>query len=270
VDHLLPDAEDDRVHPEVETVEELLAQEGLHQVQAPDEGQVLVPVTDLAHRAGQIGAELRRPGPREAGPAAGGHVLRDAVEERGDLVVLAALLVGPVGGEDVIRPPAEQEGVRALVRGTDLRPGDLVQQGRLPAAEREPCRVLVGAAGRLPDEVGGCEHLDVDEAHVLLPVSWLSRSGGRPVGAGRLIAATAASLVLADRLARCIGHHPVPRSASLPRVTTAIYGCDTKTGLLRARARAPASSSAAGATQGHVAPGPISSQFTWWPPGPEA
>src|SRR3954464_12798340 len=124
------------------------------------------------------GPELCGPGPREVGPAAGGHVLRDAVEERGDLVVLAALLVRPVGGEDVIRPPAEQEGVRALVRGTDLRPGDLVQQGCLPAAEREPLRVLVGAAGRLPDEVEGCEQLDVDEAHVVLPVRWLSRSGG--------------------------------------------------------------------------------------------
>ena len=163
------------MHPEVETVEELLAQEGLHQVQAPDDLHVLVPVTDLAHRAGQIRAELRGPGPREVGPAAGGHVLRDAVEERGDLVVLAALLVRPVGGEDVIRPPAEQEGVRALVRGTDLRPGDLVQQGRLPAAEREPHRVLVGAAGRLPDEVEGCEQLDVDEAHALLLLPGRSR-----------------------------------------------------------------------------------------------
>lgn len=137
----------------VKTVEELLAQKGLHQIQAPDDLHVLVPVTDLAHRVGQIGAELRGPGPREVGPAVGGHVLRDAVEERGDLVVLAALLVRPVGSEDVVRPPAKQEGVRALVRGTDLRPGNLVEQGRLPAAEREPHWVLVGAAGRLPDEV---------------------------------------------------------------------------------------------------------------------
>ena len=105
------------------------------QVQAPDDLHVLVPVTDLAHRAGQIRAELRGPGPREVGPAAGGHVLRDAVEQRGDLVALAALLVRPVGVEGVIRPPAEQEGVRALVRRTDLRPGDLVPQGA-PASRR--------------------------------------------------------------------------------------------------------------------------------------
>src|SRR4029450_2544073 len=92
----------------------------------------------------------------------------------------------------------------------DLRPGDLVQQGRLPAAEREPHRVLVGAAGRLSDEVEGCEQLDVDEAHALLPMSWLSRSEGRPVGAGRLIAATAPSSVLADprRAGRAAGPEP--------------------------------------------------------------
>ena len=77
----------------------------------------------------------------------------------------------PVGGEDVIRPPAEQEGVRALVGGADLRPGDLVDQGRLPAAEREPHRVLLGAAGRLPDEVEGGEQFDVDEAHAVLLMS---------------------------------------------------------------------------------------------------
>src|SRR5262249_21745394 len=178
VEHLLPDAEHDRVHPQVETVEELLAQEGLHQVQAPDDLHVLVSVTDLAHRAGQIRAELRGPGPREVGPAAGGHILWDAVEQGGDLVVLATPLVRPVGGEDVIRPSAEQEGVRALVRGTDLRPGDLVQQGRLPAAEREPHRVFVRAAGRLPDEVEGCEQLDVDETHDRVSLSW-----GRPLWA---------------------------------------------------------------------------------------
>jgi hypothetical protein len=125
---------------------------------------VLVPITDLAQRAGQIRAELRGPGPRQIGPAAGSHVLRHAVEQRGYPVALA-LLVRPVGGEDVVGPPTEQQGVRALVRGTDLCPGDLIHQGRLPAAEGEPRRVLVGAPGRLPDEVEGCEELDVDEAH---------------------------------------------------------------------------------------------------------
>ena len=58
----------------------LLAQQGLHQVQAADDLDVLVPVADLAHGAGQVGAELRGPGPREVGPAAGGHVLRDSIE----------------------------------------------------------------------------------------------------------------------------------------------------------------------------------------------
>ena len=158
------------MNPEIEAVEELLAQKGLHQVQAADDLHVLVPVTDLAHRVGQIRAELRGPGPRKVGPAAGGHVLRDALKSVRCLVftVLATLLVRPVAREDVISPPAEQKGIRALIRGTDLRPGDLVHQGRLPTAEREPRRILVGTAGRLPDEVQGCEQLDVNEAHALL------------------------------------------------------------------------------------------------------
>src|SRR3954464_7478869 len=80
VEHLLADAEHDRVHPEVEPVEELLAQEGLDEVQASDDLHVLVPVADLAYRGGQIRAELRGAGPREVGRAPGGHVLRDAVE----------------------------------------------------------------------------------------------------------------------------------------------------------------------------------------------
>jgi len=70
VEHLLPDAEHYRVHPKVETVEELLAREGLHQVQAADDGDVPVLVTNLAHRADQIRAELRGPSRREVGPAA--------------------------------------------------------------------------------------------------------------------------------------------------------------------------------------------------------
>ena len=52
-----------------------------------------------------------------------------------------------------VGPPAKQKGVGALVRGTDLRPGDLVQQLRLPAAEREPHRAFVGVAGCLCDQV---------------------------------------------------------------------------------------------------------------------
>ena len=126
-----------------------------------------------------------------SGGAAVGHVLWDTVEERRDLVVLATLLVRPVGGEDVVGPAPEQEGVGALVRGADLSPGDLVQQGCLPAAEREPNRILLRAAGRLPDEVEVCEQFDVDEDHAILRIRWLSRSEASPVIAGRLIVATA-------------------------------------------------------------------------------
>src|SRR6185436_8020685 len=103
--------------------------------------------------------------PREVGLAARGDILRDAVEERGDVNVLAALLMRPVAGKDVIRAPAEKQRVGALVRGRYLRAGDLVHQWRLPTAERESRRILVRAAGRLANEVEGCEQLDVNEAH---------------------------------------------------------------------------------------------------------
>ncbi len=154
------------MHPEVEAVEEPLPQQGLHQVQAADDLHVPVPLADLPHGGGQVRAELRGAVPRELRRAAGGHVLRDAVEQLGDLAVL---LVRPVRGEDVVRPPAEQQGVRALVRGDDLRPGDLVQQRRLPAPEREPRRVLVRPARCLRDEVEGREQLDLDDSHVCTP-----------------------------------------------------------------------------------------------------
>jgi hypothetical protein len=114
---------------------------------------VLVPGADLVHRAGQVRAELHGPGPRDIGLAAGGHVLRDAVEQLAEV----AALVRPEGGEGLIRPPPEQQGVRALEGGQGLCPDDLVKQRRLPAAEREPRRVLIGAVGRLPNEVKGRE-----------------------------------------------------------------------------------------------------------------
>lgn len=59
---------------------------------------------------------------------------------------------------------------------------DVVQQGRLPAAEREAHRVLVGAARRLPDEIEGREELDVDEAHGLLPTRCRHGQRGDPRG----------------------------------------------------------------------------------------
>ena len=153
------------MHPEVEAVVEFFAQEGLHQIQASDDLDVLVPVADLAHRGDQIGPKLRGPRPRQVGVAAGSHILRNRIEQGGDLAVLTAFLVGPVCGEHVIGSTTEKECVRALVRGTDLRSGHRVEQGCLPAAERESFRVLLGAAGRLPDEVERGEQFDLDEAH---------------------------------------------------------------------------------------------------------
>src|SRR4051794_14126911 len=108
-----------------------------------------------------------------------------------------------------VRPPSRRASVPSYAAMT-CAPETSSARGRLPAAEREPLRVLLGAAGRLPDEVGGARQLDVDEARAVLPVRWSSRSGGRPADAGGRSAATAPRFVVVDRLGAW-GHHPVRR-----------------------------------------------------------
>lgn len=70
--HFLPNTGARSDAPEVETVEEFLAQEGLNQAQAPEALDVLVPVPDLANLAGEIWTQLRGARPGEVWPAAGG------------------------------------------------------------------------------------------------------------------------------------------------------------------------------------------------------
>ena len=147
--------------PQVDPVKELLAQQRLHQIEAADNLHPLVPVPDLSHRADQVRAELRRSRPGQVGPAARDHILRDAVEQCRELVIL----VRPERGEDVIGPPAEQQCVGAFVGGRHLPAGHLVHQRRLPATEREADRILLGAAGPLPDQIQRCEQFDIDESH---------------------------------------------------------------------------------------------------------
>jgi hypothetical protein len=108
-------------------VEQPLAQEGLHEVEASDHLHVLVPVADLAHRGGQVGPSgTTRPG--QVRRAAGRHVLGDPVEQVGDHAVLASLLVRPVAGEmSYVRRPSS----RASVPRRRHRP---VPRRRRPAA----------------------------------------------------------------------------------------------------------------------------------------
>ncbi len=85
-----PLPEQDRVHPEVETVEELLAQERLDQIQASDHLHAFMLVPDLAHSGAQIRAELGRARPRQIRLPTGSHVLRDAVEQLAEFVASGA------------------------------------------------------------------------------------------------------------------------------------------------------------------------------------
>lgn len=60
-----------------------------------------------------------------------GHVLRQAVEDVGEHVALGH--VGPVGGHDLIRAPAEEERPGLSHRLAHRLAGDLVEIGHLPA-----------------------------------------------------------------------------------------------------------------------------------------
>lgn len=150
--HFLPNTEHDRMHLEVETVEEFLAQERLDQAQAPDALDVLVPVPDLAHRADEIWTQLRGTGP------GGGLAGRGEATYSGTLLKSVAIsssspavLVRPTGGEDVVGPQTEQQGVGALVAGSDLR-GPWSRRAGVPAGRRtgSPLRLRRGPPGICP------------------------------------------------------------------------------------------------------------------------
>jgi len=89
VEHLLPDAEHDRVHPKVETVEELLAQEGLHQVQLRRNAHARRTYPALRESTAAARMRLQRLSPRER------VVLARAAAGETNAAIGAALFVGP-------------------------------------------------------------------------------------------------------------------------------------------------------------------------------
>src|SRR4030095_6936067 len=106
-------------------------------------------------------------------------------------------------------------------------------------------RAVVGAAGRVPDEVEGCEQLDVDEAHAVLPISWLSRSEGRLVGAGRRIA----------DIRSVIGAGEIHDGASLTALLLLMLGGAPSRGTASADARAPSPPVSGNARAGQLGEG---------------
>src|SRR5215217_1098069 len=100
------------------------------------------------------------------------HVLGDGVEDRRDRVFLG----GPVTGKQVVRLATKQQGIEALDVREDVLPDDVVDERRLPAAERKPTLgIFLQTTRRLCDAVKGREQIDVNQSHVA------SSSGNRAV-----------------------------------------------------------------------------------------
>ena len=123
---------------------------------------VLVPLPRRPDVRDEVRAEQRAARPVELRRPAAGDVLGHGVELRRDV----ALLLRPVGREDVVRATPEEQRVHGRDAGADLAADDVVEQRRLPAAEREAVRrVLLRTARRLRDAVESHEQIDVQAAH---------------------------------------------------------------------------------------------------------
>src|SRR5580704_7077820 len=120
------------------------------------------------------------PGER-VGERSTGHVLGDAVEQPGE----RDLLWGgrPISGKDLVRPPAEQQGVHVVCLLEQDAAGLLASQWRLPPAVPEAVvAVLVGPSRRLSYPVQGHELGHDELAHGVSSPWWrcqiCCRSGG--------------------------------------------------------------------------------------------
>ncbi|OIH82661.1 hypothetical protein BLJ79_18200 [Arthrobacter sp. UCD-GKA] len=93
-------AEKTGTHPECQPIEELLGQEHLHEIEAADDVDVLVPVMQFMYSFTDIWSEQSGVVPFEDRCLAGGHVLRNTVERLRGVPVLPS----PVRGGGVVGP----------------------------------------------------------------------------------------------------------------------------------------------------------------------
>lgn len=93
-------AEKTGTHPECQPIEELLGQEHLHEIEAADDVDVLVPVMQFMYSFTDIWSEQSGVVPFEDRCLAGGHVLRNTVERLRGVPVLPS----PVRGGSVVGP----------------------------------------------------------------------------------------------------------------------------------------------------------------------
>ena len=166
-EELLSVAEENGIYPKCQTIEKLIGEERLHEIEAADDVDVLVPVAQFMHGLDYIRTEQSGVVPLEDRILARGHVLRNTVEQLRSVSVL----VRPIGCKNVIGPAPEHKGIHLRQSGTDLLVDDVVPKGRLLTAEHESALgVLLWPSRGLRYSVKGDERVDMDECHaVFLP-----------------------------------------------------------------------------------------------------
>src|SRR6266487_6819 len=128
-------AEQDRKHPQVQPVDQIVAQQRLHEVPAADDVHPAELPLEPRHRLGHVTLEQLGVGPPHRVQRPRGDVLGRAVQPGRDRVL--GRLLGPVGREDLIGLAAEQQRLQARDVVADDLPRLLVEIGRLPAAVLE-------------------------------------------------------------------------------------------------------------------------------------
>ena len=105
-------AHHDRKDPEAKLVDEVVLQQGLDQVGAPGHVNLASgPLLESRHGGRGFSLQQRRVGPLHFAKRPRGDVLWHPVQLRRDRIVRIRD-ARPVGGEDLVRPAAKQQGVR--------------------------------------------------------------------------------------------------------------------------------------------------------------
>jgi hypothetical protein len=167
-EHPLAAAQQPRVHPEVQPVDEAGAQQGLQEVETADDVDLVMARLQFGDAPDEVAGEERRllPG-KWLGERAAGDVLGDTVQQSGERDLLRG--VRPVVGEDLVGPPAEEQCVHARRLFEDDTARLRVRHRRLPPAVGESAvGVLVDRTGRLGHPVERHELRHDEDAHGVL------------------------------------------------------------------------------------------------------
>src|SRR5215218_2259976 len=153
-------ADDDGIGEQDELVDELVVEQAAYEVTAAVHLQLAArPGLQLADGGREASGEDARFRPPWLGERGRRDVLGARVQRRRDRVVSLICAPGagsPGAGEDLVRHPAEQEGVGALEHRAEERLGLAAEERQRPSATLEPApAVLVGPAEALHHAVDG-------------------------------------------------------------------------------------------------------------------